>query len=91
MKNRTPLQSSNPCPKCGEYALTRSRSKHVLEKIVKALLPLRTYRCHHCHWRGWRKKQKPKTKGFFRKMLLFYILVLFIAIVVAYVLRFTMF
>ena len=44
------------CPKCGEQALYRSRSRGVSENLRKKLTNRRPYRCHRCGWRDWLSK-----------------------------------
>lgn len=44
------------CPKCGEHALYRSRSRGVGETLRKKMTNRRPYRCHRCGWRGWLSK-----------------------------------
>ena len=41
------------CPKCGEAALHRSRSKTAIEKIKRRYTFKRQFRCQKCGWRGW--------------------------------------
>ncbi len=41
------------CPKCGEFALYRSRARTIGESIMKKLSRKRPFRCHRCGWRGW--------------------------------------
>lgn len=45
-----------PCPKCGEYALYRSRARTFAEKLRNKLTTSRPFRCHRCAWRGWTKR-----------------------------------
>ena len=41
------------CPHCGRVGtLHRSRSRNFREKLIKFLLPYKTYRCKECGWRG---------------------------------------
>jgi predicted RNA-binding Zn-ribbon protein involved in translation (DUF1610 family) len=69
------------CPDCG-YALHRSRSRRLYEKLIKAVSGQRLYRCHECGWRGWLKvNHKPKTSAL-KKKLLPYILTLLTALLI---------
>ena len=47
---------THACPKCGEHALYRSRSRGVSETLRKKMTNRRPYRCHRCGWRGWLSK-----------------------------------
>ena len=81
------LQAPMPCPQCGEYDLYRSRSRNIAEKIIKKLLPYKTYRCHNCNWRGWINKHKMGGKKFLMKTILFYAIIFIITLIVAYLLQ----
>jgi predicted RNA-binding Zn-ribbon protein involved in translation (DUF1610 family) len=80
------LQAPRPCPRCGEYNLYRSHSKNILERAVKNILPLKTYRCHNCNWRGWLNKKRRQKKATL-KSLLFYAAVAVAALIIAFLLR----
>ena len=41
------------CPKCGQPALHRSRSRTSFEKLMRKYSFKRQFRCHACEWRGW--------------------------------------
>jgi predicted RNA-binding Zn-ribbon protein involved in translation (DUF1610 family) len=41
------------CPKCGDGALHRSRSRTKIEKLLRRYSFRRQFRCHSCGWRGW--------------------------------------
>ena len=81
------MQIPRACPKCGEFKLNRSRSKNVMEKFLKMVLPMKTYRCHGCHWRGWIGNRKISQKVSFRKAFLFYSAVILISLIIANILR----
>ena len=83
------MQIHKVCPKCGEFKLSRSRSKNIFEKGLKMILPIKTYRCKDCHWRGWISNRKIHQKVFSRKTLLFYSAVIVTALIVANLLRVT--
>ncbi len=83
------METARSCKKCGEYRLYRSRSKNIFEKIIKKILPLRTYRCHNCNWRGFLVKREERRNKNTGKFLAFYLLVVIIAIITAYMLRST--
>ncbi len=81
------MQIPKPCPKCGQYKLSRSRSKNMIEKCLKMILPMKTYRCHDCRWRGWIGNRKINQKMSFRKAFLFYSAVILISLIIANILR----
>ena len=81
------MPSSQICPQCGEYDLYRSRSRNLIEKSVKKISPLRTYRCHHCNWRGWMTKQKASGNKITVKTIIFYLFIFIVTLVIAYLLQ----
>ena len=81
------MQAPQPCPKCGKYKLYRSHSRNRTEKLLKSILPIRTYRCHNCNWRGWLSKRKTNDTIPLLKKCLLYVSVAFSALVVAYLLH----
>lgn len=80
------MHAPRPCPRCGEYNLYRSHSKNFIERGIKSVLPVKTYRCHNCNWRGWMNKRRPKKKATI-KSLLFYTAVAAMAVIVAFLLK----
>lgn len=71
-----------PCPKCGEHALHKSRSRSHLEVLFKKISMFRLYRCHECGWRGWMSKRRAVGKKSFFKIILFYLAVIIGATIV---------
>ena len=81
------MQAAKHCPQCGEYNLYRSRSRNFMEKIIKILVPYKTYRCHNCNWRGWMSKRKMTGERPFLHTLLFYTGIFIITLIVALLLQ----
>lgn len=80
-------QTVLPCPRCGEYRLYRSHTKNRVEALIKRLFPLNLYRCHACNWRGWISKRRLKRQQSLAQSFLLYLLVAFISIVVALLMK----
>ena len=45
------------CPLCQE-TIQRSRSKSVIERLIRVFTRYRLYRCSACNWRGWLSQSK---------------------------------
>jgi ssDNA-binding Zn-finger/Zn-ribbon topoisomerase 1 len=78
------MSVSAPCPKCGEYSLHKSRSKNIIEKGIKKIIFLRTYRCGSCKWRGWMSKHRAQGNTPIRRIILFYAGLIILAFFIAF-------
>ena len=71
-----------PCPECEEFSLYRSKSKNLKEKVFKKITRYKLYRCRECEWRGWLKKPKYANKKDMYRDVIFYAILLIIALIV---------
>jgi hypothetical protein len=42
------------CPRCSGIRTHRSRTRSILESLLRMFTPLRAFTCSTCQWRGWR-------------------------------------
>ena len=77
------MSVSAPCPKCKEYSLHKSRSRNLIEKGIKRLAVISTYRCGQCGWRGWMSRRRAQGETPIRKVLLFYVGLILLAFLIA--------
>lgn len=59
----------------------------MIERGVKRLLPVRTYRCRSCGWRGWISNRRVHRRQPLKKVLLFYFFVIVISLLAAMFLK----
>src|SRR5207248_2551319 len=49
----TTSRANQRCPRCHAFALHRSHTRSIVERIRKEFSEQRLYRCDDCGWRGW--------------------------------------
>lgn len=47
------------CPKCN--GPLRKQRRHVVGRLVSAIVPLRPYHCKSCGWEGWRARERERS------------------------------
>lgn len=74
------------CPECNKTgSLHRSRSRNMLEQIIRHTTFMKTFRCNECGWRGFRSTVVI-TKKSIRTLTIYFILILITAILARYLL-----
>ncbi|HEY7751216.1 MAG TPA: hypothetical protein VH917_02905 [Ignavibacteriaceae bacterium] len=75
------------CPNCSNpNSLRNSRARTSLEKLIKAFTWYDLYRCNSCGWRGYKSGFRLTVK-LIKKILLYIILMLLSAFIVAQILK----
>lgn len=82
--NRNPYFSR--CPECKKMgSLHRSRSRNMIEQIIRRITFYKTFRCKECGWRGYRSSVII-TKRSFKNIVTYLILILVTAFLARFLL-----
>lgn len=75
------------CPDCNKPGtLKKSRSRNILEKIIKIISPLSTFRCKECGWRGYKSAYLFTSKSL-QAIFIYLILFLVTSYLVSFILK----
>lgn len=75
------------CPECKTFGkMRRSRSRTLLEQIIKRMTHFRIYSCENCDWRGYRSTLV-FARNSLKSLFIYFVLMLVTAYIVYFILQ----